>query len=398
MILKYGPYSPSRLEVANCPYAFYKQYVDPDRSLLKMESLPAARGSVVHEVFEQITRVLVGMVPNHANESIPISEPALSSFLVDAVNRHPAAYQDIETIKSMINLYMLRPPKVLTRDASVELRMAVSHNGTRFTECGYDDPAAVARGRADIMLVTDDMSTALVYDHKTQPNIEEADTFQLGFYSWVILMTHPWFESVQTILHFARYGKYSEPYVWTRNDLRGIEDEIMTRISIIESKTTWDAVPHKGCQYCPVLNSCPVMKELYEFDAHGQLISKGALNIFGGSTADAVKMAQYLQVFEELVKRLKDELKRHVTNYGPVAIHGKRYDFSPDEKVDWDRVNKTLKNQAYEVFQKYGIDPRDYMGFSQTFSTGIWRLGNEELINELNFPRKISSEFRGHKI
>jgi hypothetical protein len=61
-------------------------------------------------------------------------------------------------------------------------------------------------------------------------------------------------------------------------------------------------------------------------------------------------------------------------------------------------VNKTLRNHAYEVFQKYGKDVRDHMGFSQTFSTGIWRLGDEKLIKDLNFPTKVTTEFRGYKI
>lgn len=396
--LKYGPYSPSRLEVANCPYSFFKQYVDPDRTKYKYESLPAARGSVVHEVFEPLTRLLISKVPRHAEQRLPISEEAINALIVDAVNRHPAAYQDINAIKYMVDMYLQRPPQVLTSDASVELRMAIALGAGGFHECGYDDPNAFARGRADIMMVADDLTTAIVYDHKTQPNIEDADTFQLGFYSWVIMRTYPYLNDVKTILHFARYGKYSEPCSWSRDDLMAIEDEIMTRVSIIESKTSWDAVPSKYCQYCPVIGNCPVMKELYDFDGQGNLVNKGTLDIFGGTTAQAVKMAQYLQVFEELTKRLKDELKEHVRNYGPVAIHGKRYDFTSDEKVDWDRVNKTLRNHAYEVFQKHGIDVRDHMGFSQTFSTGIWKRSSEELITELNFPKKVTTEFRGHKI
>lgn len=398
MNLKYGPYSPSRLEVANCPYSFYKQYVEPDRKSLRNESLPQARGSVVHEVFEHITRLLTPLVPKHADQRLPISASAVNTLIAEAINRHPAAYQDLGNIKAMVELYLQRPPKVLTNDAQVELRMAVAHDGNDFVECDYDDARAIARGRADIMLVSDDLTTALVYDHKTQPNVEEADTFQLGFYSWVIMKSHPYLNTVQTILHFARYGKYSEPCVWTREDLGVIEDEIMTRVSIIESKTSWEAVPNKQCQYCPVIGDCPKMKELYQIDDNGNLVSRGSLDIFGGSASHAVKMAEYLQVFEELVKRLKEELKEHVKNYGPVAIHGKRYDFKPDEKVDWDRVNKSLRNHAYEVFQKHGIDVRDHMGFSQTFSTGIWRRGVEALIKELDFPTKITTEFRGHKI
>lgn len=398
MKLKYGPYSPSRLEVANCPYSFYRQYVDPDRSKVRTESLPQARGSVVHEVFELINRELVTHAPNHAAAAQAIAPMVIEGAIVEAINRHPAAYQDLPAIRSMVNLYLARPPQNLIYDAAIERKMAVKYDNGKFVECDYDDTDAIGRGRADIMMFSDDLSTALVYDHKTQPNIEEADTFQLGFYSWVIMRANPYLSSVHTILHFARYGKYSEPCCWAKEDLQAVEDEILTRISIIESKTSWEAVPNKYCQYCPVMTECPVMKELYRFDESGNLVPSGNLDIYGGSTSHAVKMAQYLQVFEELTKRLKEELREHVKNYGPVAIHGKRYDFQADEKVDWDKVNKTLRNHAYEVFQKHGIDVRDYMGFSQTFSTGIWRRGSEELIRELNFPKKVTTEFRGHKV
>lgn len=397
MKLKYGPYSPSRLEVANCPYSFFRQYIDPDKKALRVEGLPQARGSVVHEVLEQITKEMIKIAPNHIEAALPFSSDDVERLIVEAIGRHPAAYQDVPTIRGMIDLYLRRRPVFLTNNATVEVRMAVKWSNNKFIECDYDDPEAAARGRADIMMLSDDLSTALVYDHKTQPNVEEADTFQLGFYSWVILRSNPFLSNVKTILHFVRYGKYTEPFVWSKDDLQGIEDEIMTRISIIESKTSWDAVPNKMCQYCPVLASCPVMSENFEIREDGTLVPKNHLEYYDTSTEGAVKMAQRLQVLEEFVRRDKDRLKEHVKLYGPVAIHGKVYDFSPDEKVDWDKVNKIHRNHAYEVFRKHGKDEREFMGFSQTFSTGIWRLGSEELIKELEFPKKITSEFRGRK-
>jgi len=397
MDLKYGPYSPSRLDVATCPYSFWRQYVDPERTPFKTESLPQARGSVVHEVFEELSKGYIKVAPMH--EGMRFEDSFVNRLVVEAVNRHPAAYQDLETIKSIVKLYLQRPPKVLTNDAEVEVRMALKWDGRKFVECGYDDPAATLRGRADIMMITDDLTSAYVYDHKTQPNTEDADTFQLGFYSLVILRSRPYLQSVNTVLHFARYGSYSEPHIWTAEALADIEEEIITRIEIIESKTKWDeAIPSKYCQYCPVIGECPIMKESFAVDEHGNFIRKGILDSFDGSTGGAVKLAQRLQVLEEVVKRDKDNLKEHVKNFGPIAIPGKRYDFKGETKVDWDRVNKTLRNHAYECFRKHGKDERDFMGFSQTMSTGIWRLGSEELIRDLNFPTKLTTEFRGYKI
>lgn len=393
MILKFGPYSPSRLDTAMCPYAFFRQYVDPDRKQKPQESLPQARGGVVHEVFENITKVFrdgVYEVPN----------VVLHQWISESVNRHPVAYQEVETILSMVKHYLRKPPPVLTSDAEIELRMAVKYTPEGFKECGYDDPGAFARGRADIMMISDDTTEAIVYDHKTQPNIEEADTFQMGFYAWVIWKTYPFLDRIKTVLHFSRYGYYSQPYIWTKDDLLAIEEQILLRVSIIEAKEEWTAAPNKLCQYCSYAKECPALMELFEFDATGNLSPKRYLNLTHGGTPQAIKFAGYINILDDLMKGLKEDLKEYVTAYGPIAIPGKVYDYRTSESVDWDRVNKTLKNKAYDVFAKYGIDPKMFMGFSQTFSKTVWMLENKPLLEELSqlFPKKMSAEFRGTKL
>jgi len=393
MKLKFGPYSPSRLDTASCPYSFYKQYIDPHRSPKHPENLPQARGAAVHEVFEVLTR-------GFADFKFDFSHQEIRDLVAKAVNNHPVAYQEASAIEGMAYNYLRKPPRPLVSDAEVEFRMAVKMTDEGFEDCSYDDPDAFARGRADIMMISDDLTEALVYDHKTQPNIEEADTFQLGFYAWVIAKTHPSLKRIKTILHFARYGYYSEPYVWTEEDLAAIENEILTRIQIIETKETWEAISHKNCQYCPFAKECPLLMELMEFDDAGNLSTKKHLTLHRGGEHQAPKFAGYINLLEELLKGLKDDLKAHVAMNGPVAIPGKVYDFSATEGVDWDKVNKALKNKAYDVFEKYDIDPKMFMGFSQTFSKSIWMAENESLVKELGelFPRKVSTEFRGRKM
>src|SRR5688572_25405175 len=108
----------------------------------------------------------------------------------------------------MVNKYLKRPPAKLVKDATTEMRLAVKYEDGAFVECDYDDPEAFARGRADIMFISDDMSTAVVYDHKTQYNKEEADTFQMGFYAWVIAKQNPFLKEIHTVMHFVRFGDY----------------------------------------------------------------------------------------------------------------------------------------------------------------------------------------------
>jgi hypothetical protein len=405
--IKYGPYSPSRLDTALCGYAFKRQYIDPGSKGKRTEGLPQARGSAVHEVFEEITRQLCRGKQSFAPDFV-------RRLVVEAVTRHPPAYEESAAIMEMARMYINKPPAGLEPDAEVELRMAVKFGPDDFVECDYDDPEALARGRADIFMISADTTTAFVYDHKTQPNVEEADTFQLGFYAWVISKVHPYLNEIRTILHFARYAKYSQPFIWRKNgevydgenpdeigDLREIEDQVLTKIAIIENRTQWEATPNKNCQYCPYIAECPVLSEIFEPlpDGNYRVNSKGVQIL--GDTQRAVKVAGLLNVMEEVVNAAKKNLKEHVEAYGPIAIPGKIWSFkASEEKVDWDRVNgKKMREQAYEIFAKHKVDPKAWMGFSQTFSRDIWRSENVALLKELAelFPKTIDTSFRGSK-
>lgn len=410
--LKYGPYSPSRLDTGICGHSFYHQYVSPTEETKRKEGLAQARGSAVHEVFEQIT------------ERLKLGEQSFSpqwvrNLVVEAVNRHPAAYEELESILEMARLYIDRPPRNLVSDAGVELRLAVRLEegtdelmpdlGFTFVECDYDDPKAFARGRADIFMVSDDTTEATIYDHKTQPNVEEADTFQMGFYAWVIFKTHPFLNTIKTTLHFARYGFYSNPYVWRREDLFKIQDEILARVQSIETRADWVATPNSKCQYCPILYKCPSMKEFIEIDGDSVHVKSEGLVILGDHNK-AVRVAGLVNILEDVLKAAKANLKDYCKAYeANVAIHGKVYQFRASEpKVDWDKVNKVPKRgpdpgyreKIYEIFEKHGIDPKRFMGFSSTFSNSIWLLENEALVKELGsiLPKTIDTTFSGYKV
>lgn len=415
MKLRYGPYSPSRMDAGICGYAFEKQYIDPEGRKYRKENLPQARGSAVHEVFENITRKMVD------NPQYTFTHDELRVWVSEAVNRHPAAYEEIDAIHKMARDYVQRPPKVLTKDAGIELKIAIKWsrdaegnflyyddtiNGQAvkrplFEECDYDDPEAFARGRADILLISDDTTKAIIYDHKTQPNIEEADTFQMGFYAWVISRYYPFLSEINTILHLARYAFYSEPYIWTKEQLFEIEMQVMDRVHNIETRNEWVATPNNKCQYCPFLTQCPEMKDFIEVNEHGNARVKMDHFKVLGDTTKAVKLAGLINVMEDAVGFAKDELKTFVKqSNAPIAIPGKVYEFRGTEGINWDKVNKGLRQKTLEVFKKYNVDPMLFMGFSQTFSKDIWLTENEALVKELSelFPRKIETKFQGYKM
>ena len=393
MNLKYGPYSPSRLDTARCPYSFYKQYVDPERVKQRTDNLPQARGHVVHEVLEIIT-------DHHKSaQTNKITMDDIKTWVTRSILEHPAAYEETGAIIEMARLYTERPPKVLTTDAETEKKMGIKLSDNGLVECSYDDPQAFARGIADIMMISDDLTEAIVYDHKTQPNIEDADTFQLGFYAWVILKTFPFLKKLTTILHFARYGSY-RAHEWTRDELVEIENEIMVRVSVIESMTSWDAIPHDKCQYCPVKFECPRWSEMFDLGDNGLLKPKRFMTLAEGGTEAAVRFAGNITVLEDTLELMKKELKTYVSMTSPIAIPGKVYEFRAKEGIDWDKVNKKFRKQVYDVFEECGKDPKEYMGFSQTFSKDMWRSEDPKLCEKLGelIPRKTTTEFRGYKL
>lgn len=393
MQLKHGPYSPSRLDTANCPYSFYRQYVDPNRPKDRPESMPQARGAAVHEIFEKITCSLIG-----ADRRIP-DALTIKEWVAEAIRKHPAAYEETADILAMVEHYKRNPPAVLTSDAETELRMGVALTEHGFEECRYDAPHALARGIADIMMISDCMTEAVVYDHKTQPNIEDAVTFQMKFYTWVVFRTHPFLKKVTTILHFARYGTYRS-HEWTQEDMVAVEDEIMTRIAVIEGTEQWIASPHSKCQYCQFKDDCPRWAEIFEYREDGSKVHKKMPTLLEGGMEAAVKYAGDLNLLEEAVELRKKELKTYVSMTSPIAIPGKIYEFRAKEEVDWDTVNKKLKNNVYEVFEGCGIDPKRYMGFSATFTKDLFLTENTVLLDKLNalIPRKTKTEFRGYKL
>ena len=439
MELKHGPYSPSRLDTAICGHSFYEQYVNPDREKAP-DDLPQARGGATHEIFELVTRKMID-----AGGPVSFNEQEVRKWVVEAINRNSAAYEDVGEILKMVQGYINRPPAVLTTDAELELKMAVKlqldESGNvvtyedsrilrqqqildetgnprcdvegnviyeerpvtrpRFVQCDWDDPQAFARGKADIMMISDDTTYAMFYDHKTQMNVEEADTDQMGFYAWVASLLYPFLSEVRTVLHFARFAKYSEPYVWNQEDLYAVEDRVLTQVAVIENRQTWDTYPHHKCQYCHIRTSCPRIAEFFTLDKDTGQYQVDFNNVkILGDTNKAVWMAGTINVLDEYLKVAKEELREHVKVSGGIAIPGKVYEFRADEKVNWNKVNKKLLAQYYEICEKHKIDPKWYMGMSQTFSKSIWFNKSPEFVTEVRelLPIKATAEFKGYKL
>ena len=391
MQLKYGPYSPSRLDTGTCPYAFHRLYVEPEEDARRWESLPQARGQVIHEVFEIITQSHI-----ERGEGSCLKQD-MKQWIIDGVNRHPAAYPQLNEMIKMAFMYNNRKPPILTADATMEERLAVKlMPDNSFEECHYDDPEAFARGRADILMISDDTTEAFIYDHKTQKHVEEADTFQMGFYAWVLSKIHPYLEKIHTVLYFAQFGYYSTQMTWTKHELDIIEDQMFTMVQTLENHTIWEPVAHNGCQYCPFIGECPAMSKFVEVSADGYRVKKANLEVIGDHEK-AREIAASVHLLEQFLTTAKKNLKEFCKTYGvSVSIPGKTYDARASQKLDWTKADK---DELIRTFKKHGVDPLRYMGFTSKDSDNVWVDGAPSLRKELAplVPRTIKTDFRGRK-
>ena len=417
MKLKYGPYSPSRLDVSSCGYRFYREYVKKDAPKSHSTAVQD-RGSAVHEVLDYMTNKI------KINPNYNFQHDEIRRVVSAAVNKHPASQKSIDIILKCAENYVRNPPKTLTEDAETELRLAVKYENGEFKECSYDDEDAFGRGRADIMMISDDTTTALVYDHKTQLNIEPGDTFQMGFYAWVISKIYPFLREVDTILHFSQYGHYSKPIRWmvrmspedienmpegereNCRSLKLIEEYILTEVEVSESRVDFSPSPSNSCQYCPVIAECPAILNSFDIceDAGNRHATpkKGTgliKKVVDASTA--VEAAKTAHVLDTYLKSLTKEISEYTKKTGQIALpSGIAYGHRASTSPDWDFFNKSGRESVLELFEKHGEDFKEYVGFSSTFSKKLLKSNNTSLVSEVMqiLPEKGTTRFGSYKI
>jgi len=403
MEIKYGPYSPSRLDVGKCGFWFNKQYIEKD-PIAKKENLAAARGAVVHLVFEKMNEALKN------NPEFIFRQDEINNWIAEAVKSHPIAYVEIEDIMDMCIKYARRPIKEINPETEVEVKFAVKiepleAGGWKFVETDYDDQGAFFRGRADVLIFSTDNTSAIIYDHKTQPNIiKDGGTFQMGCYAWALWKTHPYLDKITTVLHFARYGCYSEEYVWTKQDLEDIEAQIITRVMVLEQMEEHSATPSDHCQYCPYVMQCPVLNGVLSYhESDGTYeVARDNLHCLGDANK-AFRLAETIMVLEEWVKEGKKNLQNHIKTYEtPIVVNGTTWGYKPSESVDWDKANGKLRASVMDAFKKREVDPTLFMSFNQTTTAkklATLRMSEHPLVDDLDhiLTVKTTSSFGSHK-
>lgn len=388
MRLKYGPYSPSRIETAECPYSFYRSYVKKDAG--KERSMPANRGSVVHEMFEIITK---GWIENK-----PLGEKDVKGYLSKLLGKYHVTTPEIQkTIFESVRCYLKNPPAGIEDIVGTEEKLAVrrvssSESGEVFEECDWEDSDCFARGTIDILQIKDDVAT--IIDHKTQLYIpSNLGTFQMGVYAWLVLQFYPFVKEVRTILHFCDHTRdlYTKPFTWTKRDLAIIKNDLMLHIDTIENIEDFEQTnPGTHCNYCDVRRECPIL--LKQLENKGN-IKKGPII----SAKQAYERASTLHTLEVNKGVLQSELKDFTGEIGSVIIPGVEYGYKISN--GWE-VPLENKKELFDRLAGLGVDVWSFVNFDiKGLTKTLWKhLDREEMeeIKKLLRPVK-KTRFGGRK-
>ncbi len=383
--LKYRPYSSSRLDVAECPHRFNRQYIT--KELVDEGSSASNRGNVVHEVFEYILQQkMAKKTPTWAEvEAVLIKK--LAEYEVPDFGSQELC---LKAVQNFLNTPLFGIETIL----GTEEKLAVKLVDGKFVQCDYEDPDAYVRGKMDILMI-DDNNIATVIDHKTQQFIQDADTFQMGMYAWLVAKCYPYVTAVKTILHFCHpdLNFFSKPHLWDKNEINNVESMIKVRIGLIESLPNHNAVANGFCCYCPIKGECPKLESwLKKNTAVFKLKAKPPL-----TPQEAQEYAEALHVMTETEKEAKDRLKTFVKAVGPVMIRGVEFSFEPSDSWEVEIENR---DALFKLLQKFNMNPYAFFVPSATELKKLWKVLTPEQLKEVQstLTRKVTTTFKGRKI
>jgi hypothetical protein len=418
--LKYGPYSASRLLVASCPSRFYSKYVLKD--VAYDDSSAAARGSVIHETLQKITEAHV--------QNRKITPLELNSWIEQALGKYPAAYSQLNLIKGAATKYAGNPSPYITPNTICEQEIAValfeeeSFDGDAVPNFQYMrmpytvpgtrhqlNPDAFFGAKLDQITVDDATKIVTVLDHKSTPSASHNSDhdFQLGAYAWIASLLYPGYH-VRTVIHYAHpeLNFYKSPVYWSYEDLQEVEQEIRMRVRAVESFTDYPAVPGSHCDYCHMVQLCPVNVRLRE------QFARGDINLNAQTQSDRQRIAKELRTIGVLYDQLNKVLRTSIENNCPengVAIDGMWYGFSvSEEKVDWYATDRKIQELheagecAFEnlagVLENHELTPDAFKEWNSSKLKALWKTNKEALIEDLRelVVTERTTRFGGKKI
>lgn len=420
--VKYGPYSPSRLIVGRCPARFFGQYIRKDRAIAA--TVNAARGSAIHQVFSKITEARL--------QSINLTPGMVSNWIQSAVAAFPAAYEQVDLIRRASDAYISNPSPHLTDETYCEHPLAIQFweqdtfvddaiLGKAYVEVPYKDErgwmnqAAFFGGQSDLVSIDHIARVVVITDHKTTPNASKNPdhVFQMGCYAWLYSKKYPGYQ-IKTVIHYAHpdLNFYGRPEYWSADDLANIESNIHDHIWALENMSEFPAQPGDSCDYCHMVQECPVALALHEQRA------RGTIDLNYTTRDDLIRLAEQLNVLDALRDQVTRSLKKGLEMHAPVGGvdlgGGTWYGFkTSDEATDWTCTELKVKEESQKaqrilqeredippderkklelwakftnlaaIFKHYELDPQAFKEFKSDRMKQIWRLDKPALLDTL---------------
>jgi RecB family exonuclease len=341
-------YSYSRLSLfEDCERAFFHKYIEgrPEPS-----GLPAIVGKIFHSAMEKV--INEGYTPEEAvyfavYEQNGLPEGEKISFLIAMVNR---AFYRIQRLNDEYS------------DLLSELHLVVEVDGGRklqgYLDIVIDDPA------------NDEVS---INDFKTswQPFSAE-DSKQLKLYAWMFEKMRGGFVAgtYKGRLIFPRCGDDAESeVVFTREEMDQAYQWANNTMDRIESKDPtsledWRMTTNRSkCEYC----------------SRSTLCSGGFLEGLPGDgipkdDVEASMIGDYVRMQELAIKRMKDGLKQHAKDSGPINVSGGRWDFvqsEPTPKISFPVLQQFAEDHQLDVEEVVTTDSKILKKWIEGDSTGF---------------------------
>jgi len=311
--MKYAPYSYSKIEKASCPFLFKWVYIDRKK---RIEKQPLG-GRTFHEgARAYVEHCMKTNQQSDLDAAVEIWERSCEK------EKLPLDQNDLyaDMFDRFARATVIKPKEVLALEKELAFR-------EDFKTCGWWDKDCMVRMKIDrIDCPSDNGEVPVIIDYKTQfnlPNQGEVERDrQLKMYAWGGLrVMFPRAEEIIGRFVFPRYGCAPRQVKFTRQDIDKIEAQVMQKISRIEKRTKWNAIPGDQCVFCPIMKECPIRNENPYLDV---------------TSENAAEAAQQFIMLTERLKKLKKALSKYAKEKGPIDAGNRMVGYFEKEKRSMD--------------------------------------------------------------
>lgn len=326
----------------------------------------------------------------------PLNWEQVREHLTDKIGKYGVVDEDaVNLCIRATRMYMENPIGNIEHIVGTEEQLAVAwdEKSKSFVETDWDAPNCYGRGKIDILQINGDVAT--IIDHKTQLNIETADTFQMGFYAWLVTKYYPFLKEVNTILHFCHpdLNRYSLPYTWSRAEIDDIEEQIRIRVDGIEKLQDFYEAAGHHCTFCPIKLECGLLNELHKIKTKFGSVKAGPMI----DAQSAHRAAEVLIPAEHSQKVIKSNLNAFTKEFGSIIINGMEYGHFPSES--W-TVQPGKEQELFDLLKECGVDPFQVFTCDSRALKGCWRGFKKPLIDRIKekLYLRTKTSFRSRKV